>query len=424
MAERLLEVENLSKEYRLGMIGGGSLHADLASWLARKRGREDPNQGIGTGTDIRTQYFQALDGVSLSLDSGDALAVIGRNGAGKSTLLKLISRITAPTKGEVRIHGRVACLLEIGAGFHEELTGRENIYLNGAVMGMNRAETNTKINDIIDFSEIRQFIDTPVKRYSSGMYVKLAFAVAAHLNPDILICDEVLAVGDVAFQQKCLNKMADVAQRGRGVMYVSHNMRTVAQLCNRGIFLQSGKLLYDGTTSKAIELYAGSGNSEVERNLDEMPRARKMGVSMRMLQLKVLDDRVTEYQLDERMILQMKFRANISEKRLRLRMILRNSAAASVGMTQTQAFEVHSGDTITVRVEFPLDGLGAGEYSIKPELCGADLRGGSIVYDALEDAGRFFIADDPRRNEGFSWDERLWGNMRLCPLELKDVREE
>ena len=194
MSERTLEIDNVSKEYRLGAIGAGTLHDDLRGWLARRRGKEDPNRKIGDTRPARgREFFLALNGVSLSAERGDALAIVGRNGAGKSTLLKLISRITAPTSGEIRLRGRVSSLLEIGTGFHQDLTGRENIYLNGAIQGMRRSEIAAKLSEIIEFSEIEQFIDTPVKRYSSGMYIKLAFAVAAHLDPDILICDEVLA---------------------------------------------------------------------------------------------------------------------------------------------------------------------------------------------------------------------------------------
>ena len=242
MAERLLEVDGVSKQYRLGAISARTLNAELASRWARFRGREDPNTKIGMGHYGPNETFWALKDVSFNADRGDALAIVGRNGAGKSTILKLISRITAPTEGEIRIRGRVASLLEIGTGFHRELSGRDNIYLNGAILGMSRAETASKIKAIIDFSEIEAFIDTPVKRYSSGMYVKLAFAVAAHLDPDVMICDEVLAVGDLTFQQKCLQKMSEIAREGRAVLYVSHNMRTVSQLCKRGIYLERGSL--------------------------------------------------------------------------------------------------------------------------------------------------------------------------------------
>ncbi len=236
--------------------------------------------------------------------------MVGRNGAGKSTLLKLISRITAPTKGEIRLRGRVSTLLEVGTGFHADLTGRENIYLNGAIQGMRRAEIDRKFKEIIDFSEIEQFIDTPVKRYSSGMYIKLAlFAVAAHLDPDILICDEVLAVGDLTFQQKCLGKMADVSRGGRTVLYVSHNMRTINQLCTRGIYLEKGRLVYDGEVSRAIDLYSGSGIRSVERDLDALPRGQLLGMRMRMTFMRVENSETMEYQMDDVMEFSIRFRS-------------------------------------------------------------------------------------------------------------------
>ena len=298
MAERLLEVDHASKQYRLGMIGGGLLYRDINSWIARKLGKEDPNRKIGTNTSRDGETFMALEDISFNVDRGDALALVGRNGAGKSTMLKLISRITAPSAGEIRIHGRVASLLEVGTGFNPELTGRENVYLNGSILGMRKAEITAKMDEIVEFSEIDRFIDTPVKRYSSGMYVKLGFAVAANLAPDVLICDEVLAVGDLAFQQKCLNKMSDVARSGRAVLYVSHNMRTVSQLCNRAIFLDHGHLIYDGNTERAIELYGGAGNRDVVRDLDSMTRPRNRGDLMRMRRMVVLNSQNMEFQQD------------------------------------------------------------------------------------------------------------------------------
>ena len=229
-----LRLDNVKKRYRLGVIGGGTLQGDIQSWWARIRGKEDPNTKIGTNIDTKKGSFMALDGISFDVKKGERLGIIGGNGAGKSTTLKILSRDTAPTEGAVYINGRISSMLEVGTGFHPELTGRENIYLNGAILGMSREEVDRKLDNIIDFSECRQFIDTPVKRYSSGMYVKLAFAVAAHLDSEILIMDEVLAVGDMKFQQKCLKKMQDVAENeGRTVLYVSHNMNTIRQLCDR-----------------------------------------------------------------------------------------------------------------------------------------------------------------------------------------------
>ena len=243
MSDTVIKIEHVTKVYRLGTISHGMLSRDIQSWWARFRGKDDPNAKISLpGRSASRDYIHALDDVSYEVKRGDVLGIIGRNGSGKSTLLKIISRVTAPTKGEVRVNGRVASLLEVGTGFHPELTGRENIYLNGAIMGMSRKEIDRKFDEIIDFAEVEQFIDTPVKRYSSGMYVRLAFAVAAHLEPEILIVDEVLAVGDIQFQKKCIGKMSDVAGHGRTVLFVSHNMGAIEQLCSSAILLKNGRI--------------------------------------------------------------------------------------------------------------------------------------------------------------------------------------
>ena len=419
MSERLLEVDHVTKRYRLGMIGGGTLHGDLTSWWARVRGKEDPNLKIGMEHVKGREYFNAVEDTSFNVNQGDALALVGRNGAGKSTILKLISRITAPTAGEIRINGRVASLLEIGTGFHPELSGRDNVYLNGAILGMNRAETSSKMKEIIEFSEIEKFIDTPVKRYSSGMYVKLAFAVAAHLDPDIMICDEVLAVGDLAFQQKCLTKMSDIAREGKAVLYVSHNMRTVSQLCNRGIYLESGKVGYDGTVERAIELYGGSGIRSSHRNLDEVKRDKGRGDTMRMQEITFHNTASLEYEMDSNMEFTLTSVAHIAEPRLRIRLILQNSTATPIAMTQTEPFEVAADEVFTRKVRFPLDGIAPGEYIIKMSLVSGTPRGRTNYYDTIVDVSRFVIRDDAGMNQGFRWSERLWGNMRLAPLEME-----
>ena len=251
-----IKISGVNKMYKLGQIGGGTLRADLESWWARIRGKEDPNSIIGQDQRLIGQTFMALHGIDLTIYKGEAIGIIGGNGAGKSTLLKLLSRVTAPTAGKIEIYGRIASMLEVGTGFSGEMTGRENVYMNGAILGMTKAEIDAKMEDIIEFSEVREFIDTPVKRYSSGMYVKLAFSVAAHLDAEIMIMDEVLAVGDMAFQKKCLDKMRDAAQQeGRTVLYVSHNMNTIRKLCSRCIVLNKGKLIFDGDVNKAISLY-------------------------------------------------------------------------------------------------------------------------------------------------------------------------
>ena len=252
----IIEIENLKKRYKMGQIGATTFKADWESFWAKVRGKEDPNVKIGMER-LVGQTFMALNGVDLKIYPGEAIGIIGVNGAGKSTLLKLISRITAPTEGKIILRGKVASLLEVGTGFNPELTGRENIYLNGTILGMKKEEIDAKINDIIEFSECRDFIDTPVKRYSSGMYVKLAFSVSAHLDNDIMIMDEVLAVGDVNFQKKCIDKMNDtITKEGRTVLYVSHNMATIRQLCKRCIVLRDGKIIYDGDVEEAIKIYS------------------------------------------------------------------------------------------------------------------------------------------------------------------------
>lgn len=250
----ILTMEHVSKEYKRGVIGYGSLKKDLQSWFAKVRRREDPNSKIGKyGKD---GVFRALDDINLEVYRGEALGVIGRNGAGKSTMLKLLSRITAPTEGEIRYFGRMASMLEVGTGFHPELTGRENIYLNGAILGMKKSEIDKNVDRIIEFSECGEFIDTPVKRYSSGMLVKLAFSVAAHLDGEIMIMDEVLAVGDLRFQEKSRERMKRAArEEGRTVLCVSHNMATIRALCTRCIVLEEGKKLFDGDVEGAIACY-------------------------------------------------------------------------------------------------------------------------------------------------------------------------
>jgi len=253
-----IRTEHLSKEYRLGLINHGMLYKDLQSWIARRLGRPDPHTKIGKERyEDQVDRFWALKDLVFDVEEGDRVGVVGKNGAGKSTLLKILSRITAPTEGTVKIRGRVASLLEIGTGFHAELTGRENIFLNGAILGMNKRDIAQKLDAIIDFSGIDAHIDTPVKRYSSGMYVRLAFAVIAHLDSEILIADEVLAVGDLNFQKKALLKMQDIsAGQGRTILFVSHNMGSVAALCNKGMFLDHGKLIANGELGEALRLYS------------------------------------------------------------------------------------------------------------------------------------------------------------------------
>lgn len=293
MSEVVIQVENVSKEYRLGTISHGTLSRDLQSKWAKFRGKEDPNMKIGfgnqePGTDLNERFW-ALKDVSFDVHKGEILGIIGRNGAGKSTLLKILSRVTAPTTGSIKIKGRVASLLEVGTGFHPELTGRENIFLNGTILGMSKDEIETKFDDIVRFAEIDKFIDTPVKRYSSGMYVRLAFAVAAHLDPDILVLDEVLAVGDAQFQKKCLGKIKNISGGGKTILIVSHNMAMINNLCSRAIILVKGEILDEGEpstmTSQYLEFQASSGGKIIWENSDDAPATENVRVhSVRILQ--------------------------------------------------------------------------------------------------------------------------------------------
>lgn len=263
MTHQVLKVENLSKRYQLGELGTGNLSWDLERWVAKLRGKQDPFLKIedahGFATKYRNDIIWSLNEVNFDIYQGDIVGIIGKNGAGKSTLLKILSKVTSPTNGKISGMGRVASLLEVGTGFHPELTGRENIFLNGAILGMRKNEIKNKFEEIVDFSGIEKYIDTPVKRYSSGMYVRLAFAVAAHLDCEILIIDEVLSVGDIEFQKKCLGKLGTVnKEQGKTILFVSHNMNSIRILCNKGLILEKGQLTYFGDVQNAIQKYTSS----------------------------------------------------------------------------------------------------------------------------------------------------------------------
>lgn len=272
----VLKIENLSKQYRLGQIGTGTVSHDINRWWHRVRGKDDPYLKIGDVNDRAksggSEYVWSLNDISFEVNQGEVLGVIGKNGAGKSTLLKILSQVTSPTSGSVKMKGRIAALLEVGTGFHPDLTGRENIFLNGAILGMTKAEIKSKLDEIIDFSGVAKYVDTPVKRYSSGMMVRLGFAVAAHLEPEILIVDEVLAVGDAEFQKKCIGKMKDVSGQGRTVLFVSHNMPSIRMLCNRCLLLEKGKLVSSGSPDVIIGEYLADRKNDkgmLDENIPE-----------------------------------------------------------------------------------------------------------------------------------------------------------
>ena len=311
-----LKAENISKQYRLGQVGTGTLSHDLRRFWHQARGKEDPYLKIGEANDRaskgESEYVWSLRDINFEIEQGDAVRIIGRNGAGKSTLLKLLSKVTKPTTGKIYTNGRIASLLEVGTGFHPEMTGRENIYLNGAILGMTRKEITRKFDEIVDFSGVERYIDTPVKRYSSGMYVRLAFAVAAHLESEILIVDEVLAVGDAEFQKKCLGKMGDVSKgEGRTVLFVSHDLNAVSQLCNNGILLNQGSMQYQGNIREVVSNYLDNDNDEATYLNGNNNKDKKMFISE--IEVVKLDGSSTkQFVYDEK--INLKFKICINDK--------------------------------------------------------------------------------------------------------------
>lgn len=367
MDELMLRIENVSKQYRLGQIGGTTLRDELQRLGAKIRGKEDPTKRVGAKDYNKGEKFMALNGVSFDVKKGERVGLIGHNGAGKSTLLKLISRVTAPTGGKISLNGRITSMLEVGTGFHAELTGRENVYMNGAILGMTKKEIDAKMEDIIEFSEVRQFIDTPVKRYSSGMYVKLAFSVAANLDSEIMIMDEVLAVGDVNFQQKCIKKMKSVAMNeGRTILYVSHNMSTIRELCDRCVVLDHGTVAYDGDVEKAIAIYEKKGYDDDIHDyyFDTTPKFEDQKMECFVSKIHIDNTTATNGQ-------PITFEAYIEAKRpikqAMFRVFYKTQADMLVGMTYSEPFSLDKGQN---KVVFTIDTklFGPGKYVIDPIL--------------------------------------------------------
>ena len=420
MSDIAIRVKNVKKQYRLGAIGGRTLSAEIESWWARKRGKEDPNTLIGTDQSKIGETFYALNGVDFEVKKGEAIGIIGSNGAGKSTLLKLLSRVTVPTSGEIYINGRITSMLEVGTGFHGELTGRENIYMNGAILGMSKSEIDEKMEDIIEFSECRQFIDTPVKRYSSGMYVKLAFAVAAHLDSDIMIMDEVLAVGDMKFQEKCLGKMGSSSQEeGKTVLYVSHNMSTIRQLCSRCIVLDKGKIIFDGETEDAISIYMNEASKNLVSFLDLNNVERSSlqpGKKIRMLTFEFLDKKIPVYDSKEKIRFKVRWIAGEDIKDLRMYFVVRYTDASIVGMTQSYPFDDGiKGEVRETIFEFDISNLADGLYYFRPDIFSMNQSNNHQSYDHPLINIYFKIASEEQN--GMYWQRQYFGNVKLNMLE-------
>ncbi|MCS3531089.1 ABC transporter ATP-binding protein [Chryseobacterium sp. JUb7] len=367
-----LKAENISKQYRLGQVGTGTLSHDLNRFWHTIRGKEDPYLKIGETNDRTTkgssEYVWSLRDINFEIEQGDAVGIIGRNGAGKSTLLKLLSKVTKPTTGQIYTNGRIASLLEVGTGFHPEMTGRENVYLNGAILGMTRKEISRKFDEIVAFSGVERYIDTPVKRYSSGMYVRLAFAVAAHLESEILIVDEVLAVGDADFQKKCLGKMNDVAKgEGRTILFVSHNMTAVKELCNKGILLNQGTLGYEGNMLDTIIEYQ-KNNSALTHYLDNGNPEESVGnENIKIKEFSVLPIKGGIIDIDSGIKVKLVFQNNLPNINLDTTFELRNYEELvifHVGKLVTENQDSKTG-VYTVEFDIPKGLLNSGNYYFK-----------------------------------------------------------
>lgn len=421
MADELaIKIEHVKKQYQLGVIGGGTLQGDLQSWWARIRGKEDPNTKLGAA-DVKKGSFLALKNISFEVRRGERLGIIGGNGAGKSTTLKILSRVTAPTEGTVYINGRISSMLEVGTGFHPELTGRENVYLNGAILGMSREEVNRKLDDIIDFSECRQFIDTPVKRYSSGMYVKLAFSVAAHLDSEILIMDEVLAVGDMKFQQKCLRKMSEVAAReGRTVLYVSHNMNTIRQLCDRCIVLHKGQVIFDGEVEKAIAVYMDQERNEsisIDFTHTERPRWL-LNPQIKLLWAEYMEKESIRFQAAEPVRLRLRWQNlfDVSDVGLRIEIC----SLENVGIAVYNLFDFYSGkagELGEAELELDISFLVQAVYRMKYTFFYKDPAGNNQDIDFVY--GLCFEKDMLDAGEKMNWNTGNWGYICLPGPEIR-----
>ena len=377
MSNVVIKAENLSKYYKLGVINNGMLFRDIQTWFDLKRGKQDRHSKIGSHKyEGNTEGFWALKDLNFEIHQGDRVGIIGKNGAGKSTLLKILSRITAPTEGCVKIKGRVASLLEVGTGFHGELTGRENIYLNGAILGMKKKEVDRKIDEIIAFSEIEQHIDTPVKRYSSGMYVRLAFAVAAHLDSEILIADEVLAVGDASFQKKALGKMNELSTgQGRTVLFVSHNMAQVKNLCRKGIVLDKGQIVTEGFIDECVDKYLSQSGiisgqyTSIWENNDKIKHSACTFESVSIVnQRDEFVEKIGRYSSDD-LFVRFIFNVDDVDSQLNIGFTLCNSKNENVLISWMRAkddnLHIHKGKNI-LYVKLPKEILNIGEYRISP----------------------------------------------------------
>lgn len=416
-----IKIQGLKKRYRLGQIGYGTLKKSLQSWWAQKNDREDPNGVIGKER-ISNNNLMALNGVDLTIHRGERIGIIGKNGAGKSTLLKLICQITAPTEGQIELWGRITSMLEVGVGFNSEMTGRENIYQSGAILGMTTAEIDDKIESIIEFSELRDFIDTPIKRYSSGMYVKLGFAVASHLDSEIVIMDEVLAVGDMAFQNKCISKMKSLADEGdRTILYVSHNMPTIRNFCNRVIVLDKGQISFDGDTETAIEKYLNLQSSSSQTFFDfstvSSGRHNIESLKGKLMSLEILSKDIQNYNQGEKIKFRISVNARQAFDNMRLRLIIGANDQLIGAIPDILLGEFKKGQTRDFIITADTSLLTHGSYDMNVILCETNELGISINFDIIRTAFRFFI----NQSDSIVWNTAGWGHIHFPDIEIESL---
>jgi lipopolysaccharide transport system ATP-binding protein len=426
MSDIVIKAENIGKLYKLGEIGTGTLSHDLNRWWASMRGKEDPLAKIGQTND-RTQkgesdYVWALKDINFEVREGEVLGIIGRNGAGKSTLLKILSKVTMPTVGQIKVKGRIASLLEVGTGFHPELTGRENIFLNGAILGMTRGEIRQKFDEIVDFAGVERYIDTPVKRYSSGMYVRLAFAVAAFLEPEILIIDEVLAVGDVDFQNKCLGRMQEISKSGRTIIFVSHNLGAISSLTSSAIVMYDGQLAYCGHTSEAINYYNSNVLLSNIMHYNLVGLKRKWLGSGEIFIKSVYFEKSSTFKLGDDFQFYGTIISNEDVSAFRISLTVYSNDGNPVGSVfGRDTLSIKKGDERKFKVTLRNPNLAIGQYYIGLSVGRGNYKVGHIDFDVVNNVLYFEYISDASNVP--KW-ESSWGNIIFSNLENSLIYEQ
>ena len=399
-----IEFNHVSKQYRLGLVSTKTLSHDIRRfWITNVLGKEDPYLKIGETNDRtskgNSEYVWALRDITFNVEQGDVVGIIGKNGAGKSTLLKLLSRVTGPTTGTIRAHGRIGSLLEVGTGFHPEMTGRENIFMNGAILGMTKREIQAKLDEIIDFSGCERYIDTPVKRYSSGMMVRLGFAVAAHLDPEILVVDEVLAVGDAEFQKKAIGKMQDVSQgEGRTVLFVSHNMASVRALCDSGVLLEKGQVAFRGTAEETVRLYLGKKNLEFKEFTEttEKNRPWEMSRDLEIVSAKLLS--ASQMAENDPIEVELKIhRKNPKIEKFTIEMMVDDNDEKRVGSFISPVYDVPGRDVFSIKMSLLNHNLAKGRYSLNFNIGLKNEEYAYMDYDVVMEMLTFEVAYEDRQ---------------------------